>query len=86
MEDVALTDLSEPIRDFLVFARERSGVVIRDGEGRALLKLVPCSEPSREDRERALRELRRIQAKIGERLQSLGVTEEEFDRAVQEGD
>jgi argininosuccinate lyase len=88
MKTLSLADLSKPIRDFLATVEDDQGVMIRDEQGRTVLSitLYRARVVSAEERERALQDLRGIQERVGNRLRDLGVSEEEFDRAIQEGD
>jgi hypothetical protein len=86
MKDLALNDLSDPVRDFLASVAREEGALIRDQHGRAVFNIVKCRESSPEQRARAFDELLVIQKQVGDRLRSEGVTEEEFDRIVLVGD
>jgi hypothetical protein len=85
MKDLTLTELSDPVRDFLASVDLEEGALIRDQHGRAIFNIVRCRETSPQQRARAFEELRMIQKQVGDRLRSEGVTEEEFDRIVLEG-
>ena len=83
MKNIFLSELSQPVRDFLSEIERSKGVVIHDGEVRLIVSPIRCPVPTEEERARAWRDLERIQEQVGAGLRSLGVTEEEFDRAVQ---
>ena len=86
MKDLTLTELSDPVRNFLASVDLEEGALIRDQDGQAIFNIVKCRGTSPEQRALAFEELRLIQKRVGDRLRSEGVTEEEFDRIVLEGD
>jgi hypothetical protein len=86
MKTIELAELSEPIRSFLVRASQEKDLVIRDETGRTHYRVVSFSVPTPEERERAMKELARIQQRVGEAFREQGLTEDDLDRLLQEID
>ncbi len=83
MQRISITDLNDSVRSFLRKAR-REGIVVEDERGRAQCGIVPYREATAGARQRAWREIKKIQRKVGRTMKRKRTTEEEFDRLLQE--
>ena len=95
MKTISINDLSEPVKAFLDQATDSQGLTIKDETGRLRFGVVLYRPHTDEDRttiydkasrEQAWREIKAIQEKVGERMQALGITEEDIDRVLAEDD
>jgi len=84
MRKVTITKLSKPVKDFLAQARKGRGILVQDENGRARFGVVRYVEASAAAKERAWKDIERIQRKVGRMMRKTGKTEEEFDRLLQE--
>jgi len=83
---IRLNDLQEPLRTFLDEALAGDGVVIEDAGGQLRGRLLPFAQVSRDERDRALRELRSLQDTVQERIDAEGKSEAELDAILQDDD
>ena len=83
MQRIAITDLSEPVRSFLNKAR-REGIVVEDERGRAQCGVIPYREATAGGKQRAWREIKRIQQKVAKTMKKRQSTEDEFDQLLQD--
>lgn len=84
MKKVAINELSQPVRSFLDQVKNGEAIVVQDEQGRSRYGVVPYIEATPAERERAWKEIEKIQRKVGKTMQKKGLTEDDFDRLLQE--
>jgi hypothetical protein len=86
MQRVALSELSEPVREFLARVENGQGLVVEDESGRARCGVIPYVEATPDERKRAWERIQQIQQKVGQSLADQGVTEDDVIRAALQDD
>jgi hypothetical protein len=86
IKKIRLNEIQEPVRTFLDEALSGDGVVIEDAAGQLRGRLRPFTQVSQEERDRALRELRALQATVQQRIDAAGKSEPELDAILQDDD
>jgi len=86
MKKVRLTELSQTVRAFLKQVLQTGGVEIEDESGQIRGTFVPYRDPTSEEEKLADASLERRWEKTGRAMREAGVTEEDIDRDLQEGD
>lgn len=86
MKKVRLTELNRSVQIFLKQVLQTEGVEIEDETGRTRGTLVPYRDPTVEEEKRADASLARLWEKTERAMNTAGVTEEDIDRDLQEGD
>ena len=86
MKKVRLSELTEPVRQFLDRVFEGGGVVVEDNEGRTRGSFVPYRDPTPEEEHRADESLARLRQKTSAAMKEAGVTEDDVMRELLEDD
>ena len=86
MKKIRLPEVSRAVRRFLGEVLQSNGVVIEDEDGRVRGEFVAYRDPTAEEERRADESLKRLWKHTSQAMQEAGVTEEDIDRDLQEGD
>lgn len=86
MQKIAMSQLSEPVREFLAQIRNGQGLVIEDETGRAQYGVIPYVESPLEERKQAWARIQQLQRNLGRALAEQGLTEDDLIRAALEDD
>jgi hypothetical protein len=86
MKKVRLSELTEPVRQFLDRVFAGGGVVVEDNEGRTRGSFVPYRDPTPEEERRADESLARLRQKTSAAMKEAGVTEDDVMRELLEDD
>lgn len=84
MEVISLERLSKPVQAFLAKARDGSGLVVQDQQGRAFCGVIPYREATPSVQRAALQRLERLHKKVAATMRKRRTTEDDFDRIVQQ--
>jgi hypothetical protein len=86
MKKVRLSELTEPVRQFLDRVFAGGGVVVEDNEGRTRGSFVPYRDPTPEEERRADESLARLRQKTSAAMKEAGVTGDDVMRELLEDD
>ena len=86
MKKVRLPEVGRAVRRFLGEVLESDGVVIEDEDGRVRGEFVAYRDPTAAEERRADESVKRLWQHTSQAMKETGVTEEDIDRDLQEGD
>jgi hypothetical protein len=86
MQRIRLSDLTDAVRSFFTGLNPGQSVVIEDDQGRLQYGVTPYSQATLEEKQRAWKDIERLQAKVGAAMQRAGVTEDDIMRVLLEDD
>lgn len=86
MKKVKFSQLSEPIRSFLEQLDGSESIMVEDDDGTLRCGITPYVEATPSEKRQAQAALEELWEKTGRAMQEAGVTEEDIDRDLQEGD
>jgi hypothetical protein len=86
MKTVSFKELSEDARELLTSAEQAGGLVVEDEDSQACYSVVPYRRPTAEESQRAWKELRKLQDKVGKSMLEQGVTEDDVLQEILKDD
>jgi hypothetical protein len=86
MKKIKFSELSEPVRSFLEQVNGDESIMVEDDDGTLRCGITPYVDATPEEKRRAQAALERLWERTGRAMQDVGVTEEDIDRDLQEGD
>jgi hypothetical protein len=81
---IQYSELSEPVRSFIVQAASQGEVVVRDESNGHCYTVRVSDSPAKSERALALEKLAEIQERVAAAMAREGLTEEDLDRALLE--
>ena len=85
MKKIQLNDLGEPFRKAVSEAAGEH-IVIEDEQGQVSYSLFRCGKPTKEQKEKALAGLQKLQAKADAAMREAGKTEEDLIQEILKDD